>query len=218
MSRGLLPGADTLGLIARAENVSLSWLVEGAGTPYLVRWYPTDEQCREYLDELLADEIWTAVHRLTDGGRVEVLVLHCPAEVEYREQTVPYTEIAVLAGGIGPATLSRLTQLDRHRVTLADTDTVAAVATGELAGTWPLLGEGGLLTTYEEVPRNTLRVAEPGNDYTQEGTDAISMEEFQLVKMYRRLDPHGRVRLKEVGDAFVAAGQRDRHADDDNGD
>lgn len=195
-----------------AENVSISWLTEGVGAPYLVRWFPTDEECREYLDELLAfQDNWT-VHRLTDGGRIEVLVLHTPSEKEYRKKKVVYTDLHVLAGA-GRATLARVAQLPEHRRTLADTETVAAVAAGERAGTWELLGDGGLLREYETVTRDTLRVAENESPHYTQEADAISAEERNLVEIHRRLDPDHRVRWREVGDAFATA-QRVRDDDD----
>lgn len=213
MLKGEIPGPEILGLIMRAENVSITWLTTGVGAPYLVHWCATDEACRQHLDELLALPGWR-VHLLTDGGRVRVLVLHCRAEVEYKGAAIPYTELAVLAG-VGPATLARVNALESHRETRADTETVAAVASGQKAGWWQLLGENGLLHHYETIDRAALKVAEPGETAYQAGEpDAISEEERAWIDMIRQLDPDYRVRLREVGDAFLAARRHRRTTSD----
>ncbi len=217
MLKGKIPGPDILRLVMLAENVSLSWLVEGVGPPYIVRGFATDEACRAHFEEQLTEPGWH-VHLLTDGGRVRVLVLHGSALVRYRgKKDVPYTELDVIAGA-GRATLARVAAMP-HRETRADTDTVAAVAAGHLAGTWDLLGDDGLLNHYQEIEPAGLRVAELSDaGYAQEETDAYSEEERRWVELFRRLDPHHRVRVKEVGDAFAAALERGRGAGHDGDD
>jgi hypothetical protein len=203
MFRGEVPGFETLGVVARAENVSVTWLMQGIGAPYAVHWFATDESCRAYFGELLQFQDWT-VHRLTDGGRVEVLVLHAPATIKTPEKPpLAYTEIYVLAG-CGRATVALLARLSGHRITFADTETVAAVASGEKAGTWWLLGDEGLLRNYQTVKKSELKVAEPADSGYGGAADAISAEERMLVELYRQLAPEHRVRLKEVGHAFAA--------------
>jgi len=218
MLKGEVPGPDVLGLIMRTENASITWLAEGIGAPYIVHWFATDEACRAYLDELLAFQAWTA-HHLTDGGRVDVLVLHAPAAVERRSRWVHYTEIYVLAGA-GPATLARLHGLPEHRATQTSTEAVAAVASGATAGTWPLLGDEGLLTHYDTMTPPAQLVAEPGaHEYsTKEPDVAISEEERKLVEIHRQLTPASRVRWREVGDAFIAADDRAAGAERDGSD
>jgi len=149
---------------------------------------------------------WTAIHLLTDGGRINVLILHAPNRTDKpNEPTMAYTELNVLAGA-GRATIARLAGIP-HRITHADTDTVAAVASGQNAGTWQLLlAEDALLRTYQSVDPHQLHVAEGAPaDYAMEEPDAYSAEERKLVELHRRLDPKSRVRWKEVGDAFAAA-------------
>lgn len=205
MFRGEIPGHETLGLIMRAENISISWLTEGAGAPYLVRWFTTDEEALKYLDELLELQDWT-VHRLTDGEKIDVLILYAPAEVEYKGTTVRYTEINVIAG-VSLRVVARLAELPSHRLTHASTAVVAAVGSGVEAGTWRLLHDrNALLRTYKKVRASELTDA----GYLEGEQDA----ERSWLGLYHRLDPDNRARLRELGDAIAGSGAAEDTTDE----
>lgn len=144
MFQGEIPRWETLCAIQRVENVSLSWLLTGAGSPFLVHCAPTDPATAAWLGSQLAEFLdWTMylVPGSADGRCC--LILTRSASFEARGKTVPYTRVELLAGIVGPRTRARMrdaTPAAGLRLLALGPRDFERLAAGEL-GTWSLLGE-----------------------------------------------------------------------------
>lgn len=108
IGKGHIPGPDLLIPIGRAERVSLSWLIDGAGAPFLITREETDSAMATLLDALF-DESWR-ITLCTDGARV-VVVLTQPGQIEVNGEMRDYIITEVL---VGPCGRKVLLTLDRH--------------------------------------------------------------------------------------------------------
>ncbi len=192
--RGSVPSGETLSLICRAENVSLSWLLEGMASPFLVGVCHSDEECAEHFGELLAEKDWT-IHLVTDDHRV-TLVLTQPGQFDVKGRPVDYTILEILAGPIGQATLARVRESGcALRLANVHSEILDAINSGQM-GTYSLTG--GILAQAREIgPGHPVltqdRAAEPCAEYS------VSGDETELLEAFRSLDtPRRRAALAAV--------------------
>lgn len=193
LKRGSSPKGDTLAMIARTENASISWLLTGQGAPFLVQRADTDEDLSALLHAYLDDELWRVdlLHDVRSG----VFVLTQPAEVGEGDAAVPYTAMELCAGPIGP----RVADTVRDRVHCAvqvSADQVRDLQTGSV-GTWRVLE---WLSIGED--HGGQRVAELASQYD---TGAFTRDEQILIEKYRSLPPGDRTRTQTIVDALAHA-------------
>jgi len=157
-------GGDVLATVCRVENVSLSWLLEGKGAPYLVNRTTCDSEAAGILEDLVGGGTGWSVYQLRDTAGKEAVVLTQPASFERKGEWVEYTEVEVIAGEVGERARDVINasnaNLERHWLDV-DEITLRRLAAGQL-GTWQLIGDvdhPGLLlgaesqTSVAEFPR-----------------------------------------------------------------
>jgi hypothetical protein len=99
LRHGHLPAPERLVPIARTERVSLSWLIDGRGPPFLVHHFQAASSLRLFLDELLVEAGVHAclVHAGEPGFCAAVFML--PAELVLgADKVLPYTVVEVVVG------------------------------------------------------------------------------------------------------------------------
>lgn len=174
IKKGATPSGEALAAIGRTENCSLTWLLEGRGAPYLVRWASSDEDAADQLRTLL-EERWDAAMFTGESGDEAVVVMTMPGQFEAAGgQEVNYTVVEVLAGDIGQLAIKQLghPNVRSLRMTTVDERTLRNLAGGHI-GTWELTRPGGLLertdprggaayALAERKLRAELQVAETG--------------------------------------------------------
>lgn len=197
---GRIPTADTLTAICRAENCSLSWLLDGKGAPYLVGHCDSDEECAERLDDLLAENGWS-VYLLTDGER-HALALVQPGQFDVKGRPVDYAILEMLAGPFGNRVAIQLSGCITSGTPVSHVrlpaEHMTRVCRGEV-GTHELLQrEGGLLrfavpaTSHRQASIALLAVADTKGCY-------VDNDEKKLLAAWRSLDePMRRAALATV--------------------
>lgn len=205
MFQGEIPRWETLCAIQHAENASLSWLLTGEGAPYLATRRDTDAQCAALAGGLLARARNWSAYIAYGQACLRCLVLTRPAAFQVGGRRVPYTALAVVAGPIGPQTLSVLEGLaGRQHLWLAPMadDAVTHIAQGEV-GTFGLLGEAGLLQGAAPAARRD--VAELRAAWSEDGSGHEPM--LRVAEAAAHPDPlcHNVRRLNEQGRSVVRA-------------
>lgn len=132
-----------MSLICRAENVSISWLLEGKGRPFIVHRFDADEAAADYLELLLRDESGWNVYEIAAPDNRHAVVLTMPGAVERKGNRIHYTILEAVVGDVGDRARSVVLQYEDenrlHSVTI-DNDTMSRLAAGQL-GTWHLVGD-----------------------------------------------------------------------------
>lgn len=186
LSSGRMPTAEKLLPIVRADNVSLSWLLDGRGDPFLVSHDESAEQLAHHLRDLLDEEDWT-VHLVTSPTRA-VFVLTQPGQYQVGQRWIDYTIVEIVAGPLGPAVVEALAEAlpgDQILHVQTDTETVDRLAGGWM-GNRELLGD-------EEQPGLLSRCTHIGLDVLEAAAaDTTSSEERVLLEKFRRLTPQNK--------------------------
>ena len=201
--KGKIPGADKLSPAIRAENLSLSWLLEGMGNPYLVNHCTSDEECYSVLDEMYAEEWKTYI--VTDGCQIAI-VLTQPGSYQIKDDPYLYTIIEVLTGNIGDDALNLvLDNVTNKTVFHIETScsTMNDLIRGNV-GTYQLLhAENALLsnahliqTKMDKQDQPYLQCAENKASYNL--ADSVSSTEMATIEDLRKLDPHDIAHIKAV--------------------
>lgn len=101
LSKGIAPGPEQLIPILKSENVSITWLLEGRGAPYIVSQCVTAEDMFETLETLVVDEPedWQ-VYALGDGDN-GVVILTQPGKYVAGNQEIDYTILEIISGPFG---------------------------------------------------------------------------------------------------------------------
>ena len=111
MRAGRPPAAESLTAITRAENVSLTWLLEGRGKPFLVNKVETDAEGAELIESLLRDEPdWVAIVA-TCGPRYAVVLTQPGQFQKPKGPWVKYRIVEILSGPLGALTLEKIVRL-----------------------------------------------------------------------------------------------------------
>ena len=210
MSQGIPPGQKILGIIQKLENVSLSWLVDGVGQPFLTRRAESDAEAARYLEALLVDEDWT-VYLLTDRIRT-ALVLTQPAQIQHKDKRIPYRALEVITGPIGERTLEILNSREEILRKEISTDTMDRIWAGEM-GSWKLLGskQSPGVIDGAELARTPLR--EKTHLYGEENAvrDESASTDYELVAQYHRLTPHNRETLRMILQTLLEQQEQERN-------
>lgn len=98
--RGQIPGHEVLNAISMYDNVSLTWLVSGLGSPYLVFSGSADDEVAEQLQEFLSEK-WSIVILSAPSNKEDAIVLMRPSTYEYKEKEIEYLDLKILVGPIG---------------------------------------------------------------------------------------------------------------------
>lgn len=96
LKAGELPDPEKLTAACRAENLSLSWLLDGLGTPYLVNIAIDHRDAVRSLEQLFDDEVWFVL--LVTAGQAATIVLHQSASVVLKDGSCEYRASVVLGG------------------------------------------------------------------------------------------------------------------------
>lgn len=130
INQGGLPGAEKLSLLATIENVSLTWLLTGEGTPYVVRYCVTKVQAAGVIAELEGtDSSWTRYwFKLDGGGMVVIWTRH---KAHPANQSLSWAETQVLVA-IGPTSFEQLAYLRGEEMT----EQISALERSQIAEGW----------------------------------------------------------------------------------
>ena len=203
LNKGKLPNADKLWPIVRAENLSITWLLEGRGSRYLVNHCLSDEDCYEQLSAFY-EEAWTT-YVLFDGFGVS-LVLTQPGAYEIDGVTYLYTVMEVITGPVGRETLSLVAERNNGENTFflkTATTTTRRLAKGELGPFDLVYSEEALLKEAVLLPKNekmsidvAQNVAENSIEY--KGGGKITADEMATIEDLRRLNQKHLAQMKAV--------------------
>lgn len=195
---GVMPRADVLGTIARRENASLRWLIQGEGAPFrveraepMVTWLgvvePFEWRAVVFDDgEHFAMAVFRPRDGDADGGESAWTELRIHSEVD------PGDLRAVLK--FGPAALTDV----RH--CLVSREELRRIASGHY-GTWALLLKPGSYGQRELVPFNAARLAhavrEPASPWNANPSDA------KLLAALRAMTPEERAAFDLILGPFL---------------
>lgn len=97
LKKGALPNPEKLSVACRAENLSLTWLLEGIGAPYIVHSVASTEEGVAHVRMQIDDESsWRPLLVIAPAGRS--IVLHQPGQADTDDGVCDY-RIAVIIGG-----------------------------------------------------------------------------------------------------------------------
>lgn len=219
LKKGQFPDPEKLVPACRIENLSLSWLIDGMGSPYLVHAHADDRSAaRTLLDHLQDEPGWHVFVLRSNLGWAPVL--HQPVEATTADGTVyRYRAVEVIAGPCGQETAQVIVApptdaapgLDRGdigaaaRVTYATVDdtTYASVVEGRV-GTHALFGIGENISGIAARAQHALTDGYP-NAWRTFSLGWPSAEDGEAVT---RLTPQQRELLKH----YAKLGESDRDA------
>jgi hypothetical protein len=99
LKNGQFPDPEKLMPACRAENLSLSWLLYGIGTPYLIQVAVDPGDAMDRIHALWSDEPWSMLIAHTNSSWIPVL--HQPAALLLPDgSTLNYRIVQVIAGAI----------------------------------------------------------------------------------------------------------------------
>lgn len=102
--QGVIPAAEALARIALTENVSITWLLTGVGSPYIVSALDSDSEIASLLSTHLEDEASWRIYWCTDHHR-SAFVLTQPAQLEDKAgDLIDYITLEIIAGPMGKET------------------------------------------------------------------------------------------------------------------
>ncbi|MBD3609038.1 MAG: hypothetical protein HUJ30_00655, partial [Gammaproteobacteria bacterium] len=158
VNEGKAPSGPTLSNIARAENASLTWLLEGKGQPFLVNHYDRYEDALDYLSAMLEEEAWQP-YMITDGARY-AMVLTLPGQFESKGKMIDYTLLEVVAGHGITSHAMGIAEYFREASPSLQSITTTAATMDDLyrgrMGTWSLVNApNALLKRAETLPQWT---------------------------------------------------------------
>lgn len=208
LAKGQFPDLAKLIPMVRVERVSLSWLTDGRGAPFLVTATMSDAETAEVLAATLHDEPDQALTLIcTDQGEPKAAVLTQPAAFLHQDTWIKYTAVQVISGPIATGSIAAIAQhssgtLKRLTMTRGQ---IGDLSSGQM-GNVPLIGwakePGGMLDTANTMPRASLAGGEVKEDsaaYTltdpdlQDATDILQSlsptERRTVLTMLRALAP-----------------------------
>ncbi len=203
LNQGVLPGADKLRPVVRAENVSLTWLIEGIGEKYLVNHGYSDQHCAEIL-QALYDERWKT-HVLVDGFHIAIVLTQYGS---YKVGNIDYlyTIVEVITGPIDDKTLSLVAQQNNDNNTFFVETSVADMQNlyrGDI-GTYGLLHTADALLNKAQLLKQkesqgfitSKQVAEETLPY--HGGGKVSSDEMAVVEDMRQLNAKNITHIRAV--------------------
>jgi hypothetical protein len=99
LKEGSFPDPEKLMPACRVENLSLSWLLFGLGTPYIVSMAVDGADAFELIDTWMAEEKWNLLIAQSDAGWLPVL--YQPADLTLPDGSIiDYRAIQVISGNL----------------------------------------------------------------------------------------------------------------------
>lgn len=202
---GQTPNAETLGVIAKVENCSIDWLLNGKGAPYIVTRFDTDHDAADYARTLINDEpnAWSAV--VAQHNNERILVLTQPAQYQIKDRELNYNIVEIITPA-GPQTLSTLS----GPVKSVHTIELNAHAFSELKkgymGTYKLLGwkdKQGLLA--KASPASAQQMAQSATVYDFPASNPLQGAESrpELYKKIATLSQHQQQKINDLVDSMI---------------
>jgi|GEM_PF-4797581 len=204
------PSENVLSIISKCENASFLWLTEGKGSPYRLAKLEHDGECADVLEDLLAQEAWTA-YIVDDTDRTAIVLTMASAFQRARSGFIEYTAIEVLS----PAGVKAISEAALHAsafmMTTISQEAMNSLVNGEL-GTYELLGDSkkdGLLSGAGLVSMNDrLELFALPNSLPDVIADTSSplyttpvdknSEEYELLQLFRSLDEESKQLILQV--------------------
>jgi hypothetical protein len=196
LAHGNFPDPEKLIQACRVERLSLTWLLDGLGVPFLVYPAESDHAGARRVRQLLSDEPQQRVV-IAHSDRGFCVLLQ--QDVQVQASNVPvysYTSIEVIGGGaLGAETANATMAGDYSTERTGDVESLglsadewSALATGRM-GNVPLIGwakaRGGLLDSTKPLLRDTTAhgVMEPGAVY-----GGLDPDESEVLSIFRGLE------------------------------
>ncbi len=164
LKTGQLPNPDKLSIACRAENLSLTWLLEGIGAPYIVHNVTSTDEGTAHVRELIGEEEWRPL--IVASARGSSLVLHMPGQARTEKGgTCDYRIVSVIGGDYDARRVAELLGLDRSPILTSievDNDEWQRLATGYMGSTelFGSLGQPGLYDVARREGRYDVRLTE----------------------------------------------------------
>jgi len=182
MFKGQIPGHEALNAISKYENASITWMVTGETSPYLITTLFDDESLAEHLHELMAEE-WE-VFIFNSTTKQSVIVLKQPAKYSINKKLIDYTAIEVMSGPIGQLTYNELLHVGSVFVLdNIDEFTMTKIIRGQI-------GTRGILqiinNTESHFKINDRRSENRVSDHSPEYS---TLDEKNLLQKFRALTP-----------------------------
>ena len=155
---GKQPGSEILSLIMRSENLSISWLLQGKGAPFLVDKAHSANQLNAQL-AIIFEEHWENIYIANSPNGLTVVVVK-QGQFDFKGTWINYPIIEVLSGPANEQTLEFLRDRSKkgttnntlpvpmaYQIKLTENDS-EKLSRGQI-GTYILLGDdkkGGILS------------------------------------------------------------------------
>ncbi len=197
LNRGKISTGNTLIVLQRAENLSLSWLLLGAGPPYVVE-RPDADSLSTLVTQLGQDN---AEMILVTGGLRRALLLIATDGIGDEKIAGQMLDVLRIIADIEPALLAFASERAR-RVLRLSPKRYARLISGHI-GTYQLIGDDshpGLLSHAQKIDESELgEIAESNAVYGTSGDMlGFSADEMALVGRYRSLSAVDRRRLEAI--------------------
>ena len=149
---GELPASEKLIPICKAENVSLTWLIEGSGETYMVHHSFTDEETAETLSNYIDDEKWEVL--VLKNHIYPAIILTLPTTMLVGKKHIDYTAIEIIAGPINTETLHILKSTHCSVSEISPDDfTMRRLYAGKMSNQ-EIFGDDGKLASHDLMPFN----------------------------------------------------------------
>ncbi|USF88761.1 hypothetical protein [Candidatus Endoriftia persephonae] len=202
---GRTPSSDVLRAISRTENASLIWLTEGKGAPFYVAYALSDEDGAELLDALCEGDGWVIAIVTGEHSEGFTLLLAQHSHFEIKGRRVDFTQVEIIAGHLGKATLERAaqaTETGSRLYTLKITDEQYERLERGAMGNYELIGwrkEEGLFANAQAWQEtDTLDQFTP----TADTEDHLTKQEKLLLKIFRRFSDEDKKRLLAIAESL----------------
>lgn len=184
-----------LTIVQHTENVSLSWLLDGKGRPFLVSEFDDDDEALEYVQSLLADENWRVKLAAAPGD--VVIVLHQPGSIlrgKKKDILVEYEVVELISGATEKALLHMGRRADTFDAFDLAPHDVRRLARGAM-GSHELFGPA-------DKPRPTSAITlAAALDMARLAAERpyLTPDERIVLDHYRAMDSAGKTAFKSVG-------------------
>ena len=160
LSENNVPGPEILTVMQRTENVNVNWLLGSGRNPFMIDTHIDQTSFIDYLNYHSEDTDYHLDYLLAENLNTLVVVFSQPASMQFKDKTIGYKHLEVLAGPITEATLKTLSALKHkhahsHEFILSDIQT-RQLTRGEF-GTYLLFGDtdtSGLIPRGVQSPSN----------------------------------------------------------------
>jgi hypothetical protein len=186
ISSNSTPGSDILTIMQRTENVNVNWLLGSDNRPFMIDTHIDHTSFIDYLNYHSEDSDYRLDYLLSENLNTLVVVFSQPASLQFKDKTIGYKHIEVLAGPLNPTTMQTLSALKErhahnHEFVLSDIQT-RQLTRGEF-GTYLLFGDTdkkGLIPSGIQKTSNT-KIAELAGNYGESKKKEIKFKGNELT-------------------------------------